>query len=403
MKRALRRSLIALVLLLGQFVTSAAAQERIRAFDVDLRIERDGTFLVTERIRYDFGSHARRGIFRDIPVRYGRGSAADYRIELEVESVRDAMDRDWPYKLLREGPNQRLRIGDPNRTIEGEHEYRITYRVARGTLWLEEHDEIYWNVTGNGWEIPIESAHARISIPASERDPLRVLCFTGPQGAVEANCTAEASNTDARFAAMQPLGPREGLTVVLAIPKGVLSEPSTLSKLLDRASDYLNAAFFLPLLTLLGFGGIWYKTGRDPVGATAIPVRYEPPAGATPGSMGTLIDEKADLRDITGTVLDLAIRGYLRIGGARSHELLVLLEDGLRLRAVEQGCFRSAFPRRRRAHPLCFAPARASSFRISAIISTSACRLSKRRCMRKSRRAGVGFPLRPTPYGAATC
>ena len=262
MIRSLRCTLVAALLGLA---LDATAEERIRDFEAELVVARDGMFRVTERIGYDFGTNRRRGIFREIPVRYGRGSAADYRIALDVEAVTDATGGERPYELSNEGRNRYIRIGDPNVRVDGHHDYHVRYRVRRGILWLEEHDEIYWNVTGNGWRVPMETVRFRISVPDGSAGGLRVLCFTGRMGAIETDCRSEVSGDEARFATTRRLGPGEGLTVVLALPKGVLDEPGALAKLLDRASDYVNAATALPFVTFFGLGAYWRRFGRDPV------------------------------------------------------------------------------------------------------------------------------------------
>ena len=111
----------------------------------------------------------------------------------------------------------------------------------------------------------------------------------------------------------RPFGAGEGLTLVLSLPKDLLDEPSQLRHWLDRASDYIGLATLLPVFVFGGMGALWWRTGRDPGGPLAVPVRYEPPDAMTPAEMGTVLDERVDMVDITATLLDLAVRGYLRI------------------------------------------------------------------------------------------
>jgi uncharacterized membrane protein YgcG len=310
MTRALR--LILAVLALG--IPAAASGEMIRLFTTEIYLETEDAFTVVEKITYDFGEQQRHGIFREIPVRYGRGRGADYRISLDVESVTDESGIDQPYQTSTSGRNLRIRIGDPNRKVTGTKGYVIRYRVERGILYFEDHDELYWNATGTDWPVAIDRAEAEVFLP--EGAPLELLafkCFTGPMGAVGSDCVERASNGIVSFATDRPLRGREGLTVAVWLPKGVLIEPTALEKLLSRISDYLSPWTLLPLGTFLVLLYLWRSRGRDPRGRDAIPVVYQAPDGMTPAELGTVVDEKVDMEDITSSILDLAVRGYLEI------------------------------------------------------------------------------------------
>jgi uncharacterized membrane protein YgcG len=304
---------------------TGCAEERIRLFRSDVTLSADGSFEVDETIDYSFGSAHKHGIYRDIPVAYGRGSLPDYRISLSVLAVTDAGGDPIPYRVSREGRTRHIRIGDPDRTVTGEHVYRIRYRVRRGILWLDDHDELYWNATGTGWKVPIERAEATVTTPAG-RDPgdIRALCFTGRSGSVETDCEHASDQRTTRFEATRSFGPQQGLTLVVALPKGLLDQPSALRRWLDRASDWVSWATALPLLVFFGMGLHWWRNGRDPSGPVAIPVRYEPPEEMTPAEMGVVLDERADTLDITATLLDLAVRGFLRIEETETQRFLFL-------------------------------------------------------------------------------
>jgi hypothetical protein len=316
---------------------------------------------VEERIVYDFGDARRRGIYRDVPVRYGRGLAADYRIALEVLDVQDAGGRARPHRVSREGTSLRIRIGDPRQTTSGVEEYRIRYRVRRGVLWLESHDELYWNVTGNAWDVPIDAVRASVSLPQGRpAGELRATCFTGALGAVESDCSRSQREGAVAFEAGRALAAREGLTLVLALPKGVLEEPGAVARLLERASDWLDFTLLLPLAVLAGGGLLWRRFGRDPSGAVAVPVRYEPPEDMTPAEVGTVLDERVDLRDLTATLLDLAVRGHLEIAelpakgflflSERDYELRHTGADESALKAHERRLLGALFAGRREVH-----------------------------------------------------
>jgi uncharacterized membrane protein YgcG len=309
------RRLVQLILaVLALSIPAAADGEAIRLFAAEIHLETEDAFTVEERITYDFGHERRHGIFREIPIRYGRGRAADYRISLEVESVTDESGIAQPYQISTNGRIRRIRIGDPHREVTGTRSYLIRYRVKRGILYFDDHDELYWNVTGTDWPVPIDRAEAVVFLP--EGAPLDLMafnCFTGPMGAVGSDCAERATDGVVSFATDRPLRGREGLTIAVWLPKGVLIEPTALEKLLSRLSDYLSLWILLPLGTLVALFHLWRSRGRDPGGRDAIPVAYQPPEGMTPAELGTLVDEQVDIEDITSSILDLAVRGYLEI------------------------------------------------------------------------------------------
>ncbi len=324
--------MVRLLLLLLAFAPAAAQAEHIARFETEIYLGIDDDFSVVENITYEFGLQQRHGIYRDIPVAYGRGRAADYRIRLEVESVTDGAGNPRPYQLKRSGRMQRIRIGDPDRKVTGTQEYRIRYRVERGYLYFEGHDELYWEATGHGWEVAMESATAIVYLPeGTAPDGVSHVCYVGPFGTVQQDCTTASTPGALWFRSARTLQPREGLTVAVSLSKGVLEEPSRIERFLSRMGDYLNAWSILPLLALGGMWQVWRSRGRDPGASAAIPVRYEPPEGLTPAEVGTVVDEQVDLVDITSTILDLAVRGFLRIEELESDGFLFLDKKDYRL------------------------------------------------------------------------
>jgi len=266
-----RRPLAALLLFAAAGLVSVpSGAERIRHFGVDVQLDAEGHYFVEERIVYDFESAQRHGIYRDIPVRYQR-SIGSYHLKLDAIQVTDAAGDVLQSKTTRRGGNVRIRIGDPKQTVTGVHEYRIVYRVRRGMLFFEGHDELYWNATGNAWKVPVDAATATVSLPPGSAAATRSACFTGPQGSLESACGSEEQDGSVSFASRRALGQREGLTLVLAIPKGALHEPSAWARALDRASDWLGWPTLLPLGALAAMALAWSRLGRDPPGPVRSP------------------------------------------------------------------------------------------------------------------------------------
>ena len=190
---------------------------------VEIRILEDGDLAVTETIDYDFGPELRHGIFRTIPTRFHHDDVYDrvYPIrDVAVESPTAPSD----VEVSEEGGSTVIRVGDPDVEISGRHTYALSYRVEGALNAFPDHDELYWNAIGDEWQAPIERVRVDVSAPAAVQ---RVACFQGWEG-VERTCAA------ARPATAGPRGSRragrllayEGLTIVVAIPKGVVPEPS---------------------------------------------------------------------------------------------------------------------------------------------------------------------------------
>ena len=211
------------------------------------------------------------------------------------------------------GSNLNLRIGNPDARVTGLHSYEIRYTVSRGLLFFEEHDELYWNVTGFGWEVPMDRVAATVYLIDEVDDRVQRACFTGRFGSVERRCSMRSGLASIEFLANRTLRAGENLSIVLGLPKGIIREPTESELFWSRLRDYLSVWLLLPLATLMGMTWLWRSRGRDPTVKDAIDVRYEPPEGLSPAEVGTVIDESVDMVDITSTILDLAVRGHLRI------------------------------------------------------------------------------------------
>ncbi|HXJ35441.1 MAG TPA: DUF2207 domain-containing protein [Candidatus Eisenbacteria bacterium] len=299
-----------------------AHAERIVDFDVSLDVASDGTMAVEERIRWDFEGAQKHGIFREIPLAQDPLGASSRTIGFVAGPVTDGAGAALPMIETDSGGYARLRIGDPNRLVGGVQEYGIRYRVTRTVRFFDDHDELYWNATGTEWQIPIEHAAAHVRVPPVGDAALRLACFTGPKGSREQACDARPAGGRADVVARGRLGPQEGLTLVVGMPAGTIARPTAAQESLDAVRDSGVAWTLLPVLVLTTMGVTWRRFGRDVGIGQAVAVQYEPPAGLTPAEVGTLFDERADLKDVTATILDLAIRGWLRIEEVETGRML---------------------------------------------------------------------------------
>lgn len=218
---------------------SSGAVERVVAFHSDIRIAPSGALTVTETIEVQAeGREIRRGILRDFPTDYRDRYGNKVSVPLEVLNV-TRNGRPESFALERLANGTRIRIGEASRMLpHGKHVYAISYRTARQIGFFERHDELYWNVNGSGWTFAFDRLTAEVSfaqpVPAGD---LKVEAYTGPQGARSRDYSAFVRHGSAAFRATRALAPREGMTIVVAFPKGIVTPPS----MMERSFGFLRA------------------------------------------------------------------------------------------------------------------------------------------------------------------
>lgn len=289
----------------------------IERFDATIRVSADGSVLVEETIVPRF-TGSWNGIFRTIPVQYRTPQGLNYTLRLDLESVTDDEGRGLEYESSRERHYRKLKIWVPGAT-DATRTVTLRYRVANGLRFFDEHDELYWNVTGDEWDVPIESASAHVRLPDGASG-VRATAFRGSYGSTEQSDVSTGPD-GVSVRTTRGLGMREGLTIVVGWNPGVVHRPTSIEK--TAGAVYSNLPLAIPPLLFFGMFRLWRQRGRDPELAP-ITTQYEPPARMTPAELGTLIDGKPDMRDITATIVDLAVRGYLHIAEAGNERLFGL-------------------------------------------------------------------------------
>jgi uncharacterized membrane protein len=287
----------------------AAKSWRISDFQDTITVNQDGSAVVTERITLVFVGDWH-GIHRTIPIEYPGPQGTNYELFLDISSVTDGSGGTLKYESSTSGAYRDLKIYIPD-AVDTTRIVEITYRVRNGTRFFDSHDEFYWNVTGNDWEVPIDHVAASVHFPAAAANSLRAQAFTGVYGSSQRDATATVNGADAQFETNNPLPMRGGMTIDVFIPKGILKEPSALTKFFWFVSG--NPIVFLPLVTLAVMFVLWWFKGRDPDPGVSVAPMYEPPADISPAEAGTLLDDRIHPRDITSTIVDLAVRGFVKI------------------------------------------------------------------------------------------
>ncbi|MFZ0794427.1 MAG: DUF2207 domain-containing protein [Candidatus Korobacteraceae bacterium] len=300
-----------------------AREWHITSFVDDVTVAQDGTMTVREHLVVDFNG-AFHGIYRDIPVEYPGPHGSNYTLLLTVTSVTDGQGGALKYDSSVQNGNRHLKIYIPG-AVDTRRVVEISYTVKNGVRWFDDHDELYWNVTGNDTPVPIDAAAAIIDFPPGAAHDLRAQAFTGVYGSQTQDATVVVNGNVVRVQSNGPLSMREGLTADVYIGKGVLTEPSKLTFALWFLRS--NIVVLLPLWALLVMFVFWWTKGRDPKPDTSVAPMYEPPKDMTPAEVGSLLEDGVHPRDITSTLVDLAVKGYLKIEETESKALLFSHRD----------------------------------------------------------------------------
>ncbi|MEZ5371943.1 MAG: DUF2207 domain-containing protein [Microthrixaceae bacterium] len=364
---------------------SPAAQfgEQIDSYDVRAEVDENGTARITETISYDFGGNSRHGIERFIQVRYalnsddpvleGRDTSARWERVTPLENISVSSPTGAPtdVEVEHQGNIERIRIGDPDATISGTQTYVISYDLRGVVNAFDGYEEVPLNIVGDQWSVPISQAMGTVSLPAEITE---VKCFTGSYGSIT-ECGTENLSGATATASVASLSANSGMTMYLKVPTGTFASTDPI---LDEVWS-LQRAFTLSPATV-GAGGalgavaaalvalLGYRVGRDRAfvgsvvdqsfgsdvddeqrlglgGHDGITVEFVPPGGILPGAAGTIIDERADNIDVSATLIDLAVKGYLRIEDLTDgdYRLTELNQDHSGLVAYEKTLLTSLF------------------------------------------------------------
>lgn len=304
-------------------VPLAARSWRVANFQDDIHVSKDGTAEITERITVTFSGEFH-GIYRQIPIEYPGPDRTNYELYIHVLSITDEQGSSLKYDSSGSNGERKLKIYIPN-AVNTTRDVVITYKVTNGMRFFEDHDEFYWNVTGNDWPVPIDHASATVYLPEAAAGSLRVQAFTGVYGSAQRDATASVEDATAQFETNNPLPMRGGLTIDVYIPKGILDQPGPVTRFFWFLGG--NPIIFLPLVTLGVMFTLWWYKGRDPDPGMSVAPMYEPPPGISPAEAGTLLDDTIHPRDITSTMVDLAVRGYIKIEETSEKVLLFTHKD----------------------------------------------------------------------------
>lgn len=312
------RPFLFVIAMLLSLATPATAREEIRFFSADITVNTDGSVTVTETLGVNAeGVDIRRGIYRDIPVLLAGSNGAEIRPDLNVTSVTRDGEAEI-FRVERTGDFQRIWIGNPDEFVSrGAHIYAITYTMTRAARAFEDHDELYWNVTGNYWIFPILSATATIHLPDGAVIS-QLAGYTGAVGSTEqAVSTRRNSDTTATVQSSRPLAAGEGMTIAVAFNKGIIAFPTGAGALAQQLWDMGGVIFpIIAALIAVAYNGLaWYRVGRDPEKGVIIPLFHPPKDFSAP-----LVHyvkkwgfEKSGWTALTAAIFDLGVKGLVTV------------------------------------------------------------------------------------------
>ena len=291
------------------------AAERITSFQSDLVVADDGLLTITETITVKAeGNQIKRGIYRDIPTRYGNGFLGlKATIPFEILTV-EHNGQPSAYHTDDRDDFVRIFIGEKGKTIpSGEHHYLIRYST-RQLRYFSDHDEVYWNATGNAWRFPIDRAKATVTlppdVPLDQIDPEGYVGKIGSKNQQDLTAEIDLQRRQVVYATTRKLTSREGLTIVARFPKGFIREPSAIERLWE---DPFLRWGSLGLLVVLGyFLAAWWLVGRDPATGVIFP-RFEPPEGLSPAACRFISRMGFDKECFSVALLSLATQGAIAI------------------------------------------------------------------------------------------
>ena len=247
-------------------ISKTYASESINSFKSIITVNTSGTVDFNEIIIYDFGTAEKHGIIRKIPVNKTNMDGDIYKMGFSSIGVNDEAGDAVNFKHFSDNNDLTMQIGDTDKFVTGTKTYNIKYRVSGAITYFTDHDELYWNITGDKNEIPIGVADAEITLPfkVTELGEVKADCFTGTSGGVQKNCTVQVYLNKINVSTTYGLNSREGLTVVVSFPKGAVDViepikiPNIEYSLIQKIVMFVVGAFVVAGLFLWFILFIWF-------------------------------------------------------------------------------------------------------------------------------------------------
>ena len=325
--------------------TSFAKEYYYKNFEVNIKINQDSTFDVTEKqIYYLDGSF---GFFNrdislnkidaitDVEVFDGNGDRIP-KNELQIKSRMGEKHVQWNF---------------PRRNFNKEGKaWIVKYKVHGGISFLKNYDEIYWNAIPQDRDVTIKNVKVTVSLPDNEKfrgDLIQLYAedisdlikeyLADEQYIITDNNSSSVnvsydrrlinhllskgmsfggyyfnrSNTQAIFWGKN-LKPNTNFTIAVGFPKEIIPQSAYWKDFLKIYYGYILSIIIFLSCVIIGFI-YWHKTERSKEGKRAIIPQYEPPQNLKPAMAEIIVKEKLTSRGLSATIIDLAVREYVKI------------------------------------------------------------------------------------------
>jgi len=302
-------------------LTSFSQAYVIDNFDVKIEVNEDGSMDVVEKISVTFNER-RRGIIREIPFRY-RLNGKKYKAAIKNIEVAEHSKQ-----VKTEGPNKRIRIGDPSIYLTGPVAYEISYTVFDAIVSYDDGSEVYWGISGNEWDTSVKSMSFTVSLPRSaelKKEHIRI--YTGAYGSTASDVVYDYDGSKLSGSSSKVLGPGESMTVSMLLPKGLLKDLPSAETLANYGIDKTKNKPWYIAVPLLVWGLIWmWWRGRKNKNKTAREVeqKFYPPEGLTSAHVGAYIDHMVQKRDVISLIPYWATEGYIKVRGMMDDDMQLI-------------------------------------------------------------------------------
>lgn len=268
--------------------------------------DKQGELRIVERINVIF-TDQNHGLLRALPQKY-----KNHSLQIDMNRISSETGAPTQYTTYDSNGNKVFKIGDPDKTVTGIQQYTIDYTVRNVITFYDDHDELYWNVNGDQWPQTFASVEAAVHLPAGTKQVKAPVCYTGPKGSTQQNCAATSAGNTIRVRTTQPLYGNEGLTYAAAFQKDTF-QPSTWYETLSEYTRTIVGV--LGPAIIIGGGGflLWFRRGRDAKGRGTIVPQYDAPDALRPLQVDAITDFVVGNAAITATIIDLAVRGHIKI------------------------------------------------------------------------------------------
>jgi len=279
--------------------------ESIQNFNSQIIINKDRSIQIEENILYDFDDSEKRGIYRNIPTK-------NIKIQDNIYTLHNG--KEATQQISRDLNNIEIRIGDEDIFLTGVNEYNISYSVKGVIKKLQDIDELYLQITGAEWEVPIEKASATIVLPENLQNKVgdKLYCYTGVSSSIAQDCTITWTNESTiEIKSNQSLTAGEGLTFAIGFPLGILTPLTWWEE--NQKVIYQSIAGGILVIGSLILYFVWNTWARDPKIRKPIVRQYDAPKGMSPAGIIRFKNTYSTPVEISATIISLAQQGILNI------------------------------------------------------------------------------------------